>query len=109
MQTLFSTAVSILGGWTKTAATSRAALEDCERAALKEREAIDRCSGCSTEVRTLGANMSGCYCCPTFFSSTIASEVLRFNGDVREHAKANSGTLVDYLVQSVRLGPVNEV
>ena len=33
--------------WTKTAAASRAALEDYE--------AIDRCSGCSTEVQTLDA------------------------------------------------------
>ena len=40
--------------WTKTAAASRAALEEYERAALKEHEAIDKCSGCSTEVVTLG-------------------------------------------------------
>ena len=47
--------------WTKTAAASRAALEDYERAALKEHEAIDRCSGCSTEVVTLGAKF--CWHC----------------------------------------------
>jgi hypothetical protein len=47
--------------WTKTAAASRAALEEYERAALKEHEAIDRCSGCSTEVVTLGAKF--CWHC----------------------------------------------
>ena len=56
---------------------------------------------CGVQFPSRATIMSGCYCCPTFFPSTSSSEVLRFNGDVREHAKANSGTLLDYLVQSV--------